>query len=149
MCFIEDYIAKGKPSLIGIPRNQKSQSENAIQIPSKLVGAKQNSLLEIDSNSSSFKMDKYQANLDRNCPSTEYHDVTAETSHHRSDSRELNKAVLESNNASINESKQPLLELSLKRLRGPKEPGKTAQDDRNVLRRSDLSAFSRFGDNIY
>ncbi|XP_016491670.1 two-component response regulator-like APRR7 isoform X1 [Nicotiana tabacum] len=139
-----DYIAKGKPSLIGIPRNQKSQSENAIQIPSKLVGAKQNSLLEIDSNSSSFKMDKYQANLDRNCPSTEYHDVTAETSHHRSDSRELNKAVLESNNASINESKQPLLELSLKRLRGPKEPGKTAQDDRNVLRRSDLSAFSRY-----
>ncbi|XP_016433367.1 two-component response regulator-like APRR7 [Nicotiana tabacum] len=134
----------GKPYLIGIPRNQKSQSENAIQIPFKLVSAKQKSLLEIDSNASSFKMDKHQANLDGNCPSTEYHDVTAETTHPRSDSRELNKAVLEINNASINESKQPVLELSLKRLRGPKEPGKAAQDDRNVLRRSDLSAFSRY-----
>ncbi|OIS98048.1 PREDICTED: two-component response regulator-like APRR7 isoform X2 [Nicotiana attenuata] len=139
-----DCIAKRKSSLVGIPRNQKSQSENAIQIPFKLVGAKQKSLLEIDSNASSFKIDKHRANLDGNRPSTEYHDVTAETSNPRSDSRELNKAVLEINNASINESKQPLFELSLKRLRGPKEPGKTAQDDRNVLRRSDLSAFSRY-----
>ncbi|KAK4345611.1 hypothetical protein RND71_035787 [Anisodus tanguticus] len=94
-----DHIAK-EPSL-GIPRNQKSQSENTIQ-----------------------------------------YDVTAETLHPQTNSRRLNKAVQvsEINNTSIGESK----ELSLKRVRGPKEPGKTSQDDRSVLRRSDLSAFSRY-----
>ncbi|KAK4377569.1 hypothetical protein RND71_003865 [Anisodus tanguticus] len=135
-----DHIAK-EPSL-GIPRNQKSQSENAIQVPIKLVGAEHKTLLEIDSNTSSLKMDKHQASLDGNFPSTEYHDVFAETLHPRTNSRRLNKAVqvLEINNTSIGESK----ELSLKRLRVPKEPGKTSQDDRSVLRRSDLSAFSRY-----
>ncbi|KAJ7972466.1 Two-component response regulator [Quillaja saponaria] len=38
----------------------------------------------------------------------------------------------------------PSLELSLKRLRRIKDTGNTTQDDRNVLRRSDLSAFSRY-----
>ncbi|WOL04658.1 two-component response regulator-like PRR73 isoform X1 [Canna indica] len=37
----------------------------------------------------------------------------------------------------------PSLELSLKRLRSIRESGTATQDDRNVLRRSDLSAFSR------
>ena len=40
----------------------------------------------------------------------------------------------------------PSLELSLKRLRGVKDAGITIQDERNVLRRSDLSAFSRYND---
>ncbi|KAJ8533861.1 hypothetical protein K7X08_007185 [Anisodus acutangulus] len=135
-----DHIAK-EPSL-GIPRNQKLQSENTIQVPIKLVGAEHKTLLAIDSNTGSLKMDKHLANLVGNFPSTEYHDVTAETPHPRTNSRRLNKAVQvsEINNTSIGESK----ELSLKRVRGPKEPGKTSQDDRSVLRRSGLSAFSRY-----
>ncbi|XP_060176571.1 two-component response regulator-like APRR7 isoform X1 [Lycium barbarum] len=135
-----DHIAK-EPSL-GIPTYQKSQSENAIQVPIKLVGAEHKTLLATDSNTSSLKMDKHQANLDGDFPSTEYHDVTAEKPHPRSNSRRLNKAVpvLEINNTTIGESK----ELSLKRIRGPKEPGNTARDDRSVLRKSDLSAFSRY-----
>lgn len=133
-----DYIAK-KPSLKGIPRNQKLQPENAIQVPVKLVDAEHKTPLAINSNPSSLKMDEHQANLDGNFPSTEYHDVTAETAHPRTNSRRLNKAVqvLEINNSSIGESKEP----SLKTL---KEPEKSAQDDRSVLRRSDLSAFSRY-----
>ncbi|XP_055807452.1 two-component response regulator-like APRR7 isoform X2 [Solanum dulcamara] len=136
-----DYIAK-KPSLKGIPRNQQSRPENAIQLPVKLVDAEHKTLLAINSNPSSLKMDEHQAILDGNFPSTEYHDVTAATTHPRTNSRRLNKAVqvLEINNSSIGESK----ELRLKRLREPKEPEKSAQDDRSVLRRSDLSAFSRY-----
>ncbi|KAK4272911.1 hypothetical protein QN277_021402 [Acacia crassicarpa] len=45
----------------------------------------------------------------------------------------------------INDNEElPSLELSLKRLRGVKDAGITIQDERNVLRRSDLSAFSRY-----
>lgn len=143
MCSIEDYIAK-KPSLKGIPRNQKLQPENAIQVPVELVDAEHKTLLAINSNPSSLKMDEHQESLDGNVPSTEYHDVTAETAHPRTNSRRLNKAVqlLEINNLSIGESKEPSFQTV-------KVPEKGAQDDFSVLRRLDLSAFSRFGDNSY
>lgn len=50
-------------------------------------------------------------------------------------------------NKVINDNEElPSLELSLKRLRGVKDAGITIQDERNVLRRSDLSAFSRYDD---
>ncbi|KAH9671928.1 Two-component response regulator-like APRR7 [Citrus sinensis] len=53
--------------------------------------------------------------------------------------------ILDINSKSIKDSKElPSLELSLKRLRGVKDIGTTIQDDRNVLRRSDSSAFSRY-----
>ncbi|KAK7267590.1 hypothetical protein RIF29_20268 [Crotalaria pallida] len=48
------------------------------------------------------------------------------------------------NKGTGNDEELPSLELSLKRLRGVKEAGITIQDERNVLRRSDLSAFSRY-----
>lgn len=136
-----DYIAK-KPSLNCIPRNQKSQPGNAIQLPVERVDAEHKTLLAINSNPSSLKMDERQENLEGNFPSTGYHDVTAEAAHPGSNNRRLNKVVqvLEINNPSTGESK----ELSLKRLREPKEPEKNAQDDRSVLRRLDLSAFSRY-----
>ncbi|CAN4118171.1 unnamed protein product [Withania somnifera] len=136
-----DNIAK-EHNLMGIPRNQKSQPENAIHLPVKLVDAEEKTLLAINSNSNSLKIDNHQEDLDGNFPSTEYHDVIADTPRPRTNNRRLNKAVqvLEINNSSIGESK----ELSLKRLRVPNEPEKTAQDDRSVLRRSHLSAFSRY-----
>lgn len=50
-------------------------------------------------------------------------------------------------NKAVNDNEElPSLELSLKRLRGVKDAGITSQDERNVLRRSDLSAFSRYDD---
>ncbi|KAK7393598.1 hypothetical protein VNO78_22156 [Psophocarpus tetragonolobus] len=48
------------------------------------------------------------------------------------------------NKGTDNDEELPSLELSLKRLRGVKDAGITIQDDRNVLRRSDQSAFSRY-----
>ena len=48
------------------------------------------------------------------------------------------------NKCTIDAKDLPSLELSLKRLRGVKDAGITIQDERNVLRRSDLSAFSRY-----
>ncbi|XP_019427737.1 PREDICTED: two-component response regulator-like APRR7 isoform X1 [Lupinus angustifolius] len=48
------------------------------------------------------------------------------------------------NKGTNNDEELPSLELSLKRLRGVKHAGITVQDERNVLRRSDLSAFSRY-----
>lgn len=45
-----------------------------------------------------------------------------------------------------NDEELPSLELSLKRLRGVEDAGIAIQDDRNVLRRSDQSAFSRYDD---
>lgn len=50
------------------------------------------------------------------------------------------------NKGTINDEDLPSLELSLKRLRGVKDAGITIQYERNVLRRSDLSAFSRYDD---
>ncbi|RYR73608.1 hypothetical protein Ahy_A02g008034 isoform C [Arachis hypogaea] len=48
------------------------------------------------------------------------------------------------NKCTIDAKDLPSLELSLKRLRGVKDAGITIQDERNVLRHSDLSAFSRY-----
>ncbi|XP_031269201.1 two-component response regulator-like APRR7 isoform X3 [Pistacia vera] len=53
--------------------------------------------------------------------------------------------ILDDNSKVIKDSVElPSLELSLKRLRGVKDIGMTVQVDRNVLRRSDSSAFSRY-----
>ncbi|MCD7470225.1 hypothetical protein HAX54_009942 [Datura stramonium] len=84
-----DYVAQ-KTSLKGIPRNQKPKPENAIQVPVKLVDAERKTLLGINSNTSNLKMDKHRGNLGRNFPSTEYHDVTAETPHPQTNSRRYN-----------------------------------------------------------
>ncbi|XP_050892230.1 two-component response regulator-like APRR7 isoform X3 [Lathyrus oleraceus] len=48
------------------------------------------------------------------------------------------------NKGTNNDEELPSLELSLKRPREVKEAGTTSQDERNVLRRSDLSAFSKY-----
>lgn len=52
------------------------------------------------------------------------------------------------NKGTNNDEELPSLDLSLKRLRGVKDTGITIQDDRNVLRRSDQSAFSRYNDTM-
>ncbi|KAH6762400.1 hypothetical protein C2S52_019833 [Perilla frutescens var. hirtella] len=61
----------------------------------------------------------------------------------QSDSREkANK--LDINNNATDDCKESNLELSLKRLRGVQDSGRSVQDDRYVLRRSEQSAFSRY-----
>jgi pseudo-response regulator 7 len=50
------------------------------------------------------------------------------------------------NKGTNNDEELPSLELSLKRPRKVEEAGPAIQDERNILRRSDQSAFSRYGD---
>ncbi|KAL3642541.1 receiver domain [Castilleja foliolosa] len=63
--------------------------------------------------------------------------------------RECESTRKVSNNLDINinatdDSKEPNLELSLKRLRGAHDTGGSVQDERYILRRSEQSAFSRY-----
>ncbi|KAI3474028.1 hypothetical protein Pfo_028816 [Paulownia fortunei] len=51
---------------------------------------------------------------------------------------------LDINNNATDDCKEPNFELSLKRLRGVQDTGRSVQDDRYVLRRSEQSAFSRY-----
>ncbi|XP_060201652.1 two-component response regulator-like APRR3 isoform X2 [Lycium barbarum] len=141
-----DNTGKGKPSITDSLRDQELEPVNDIELPVKHLGAIHKNVLEIDSNASSLKMDiKKENRIDYHLPS-EQHLVTAEVSHPQIDKRELNKVVdaSEINNISTDDSKHSVIELSLKRLRGLKESGIAFQDDRNVLRRSELSAFSRY-----
>ncbi|KAK4419150.1 Two-component response regulator-like APRR7 [Sesamum alatum] len=57
--------------------------------------------------------------------------------------RELANKLDVNNNATDN-CKEPNVELSLKRLRGVQDTGRSVPDDRYVLRRSEQSAFSRY-----
>ncbi|KAL0309779.1 UNVERIFIED_CONTAM: Two-component response regulator-like APRR7 [Sesamum radiatum] len=57
--------------------------------------------------------------------------------------RELANKLEFSNNAT-DSCKEPNVELSLKRLRGVQDTGRSVPDDRYVLRRSEQSAFSRY-----
>lgn len=126
------------------------EPKNAIELPVEHLGTNKSGL-EIDSNASSLKMDIKKENGIVNHPPSEHHVVTAEVSHPQIVKRELNKVVdaSELDNTSTDDSKIYVVELSLKRLRGVGESGITFQDDRNVLRRSELSAFSRLGDKNY
>ncbi|CAN4121614.1 unnamed protein product [Withania somnifera] len=139
-----DNTGKGKPFITGSIRDPELEAVNAIEVPAKHLGANK-SALDIDANASSSKIDIKKENQ-VNHPESEHRIVTAEVSHPQIDKRELNTVVDASqlNNTSTGDSKLYVVELSLKRLRGLRESGITFQDDRNVLRRSELPAFSRY-----
>ncbi|RDY06744.1 Two-component response regulator-like APRR7, partial [Mucuna pruriens] len=72
---------------------------------------------------------------------------TSDSQMHSGEFEALNRRPKSSdieNKGTDNDEELPSLELSLKRLRGVKDAGITIQDERNVLRRSDQSAFSRY-----
>ncbi|KAH1227609.1 Two-component response regulator-like APRR7 [Glycine max] len=72
---------------------------------------------------------------------------TCDSQMHSGEFEALNKKPKSSdieNKGTNNDEELPSLELSLKRLRGVEDADITIQDDRNVLRRSDQSAFSRY-----
>lgn len=74
---------------------------------------------------------------------------TCDSQMHSGEFEALNKKPKSSdieNKDTNNDEELPSLELSLKRLRGVEDADITIQDDRNVLRRSDQSAFSRYDD---
>ncbi|KAK9289449.1 hypothetical protein L1049_007604 [Liquidambar formosana] len=151
-----EYVAMGKDLEIGVPRNMDLQLEYSNESAIQLIGTKQNNLPEIGSSKFSEQIDGGLLGLNYESPSnklickaTNLIGVITNTTELQMDSTEFespNKlSMISEIDKAINDSKElPSLELSLKRLRGIKDIGTTVQDDRNVLRRSYLSAFSRY-----
>lgn len=150
-CSVKNNTGKGKSFIANSLRDPELEPKNAIELPVEHLDSRHKTALEIDPNASSLKMDIKKENRIGNCPLSEHHVATVGVSHTQMDKRELKKVVdaSELDNTSSNDSKLCVVERSLKRLRGLGESGITSQDDRNVLRRSELSAFSRLGDKNY
>ncbi|XWS59734.1 hypothetical protein CRYUN_Cryun08bG0147400 [Craigia yunnanensis] len=153
-----DNVAMGKDLDIGMPRNVDLQLERPIEVPIKTVGAKQINLLEMSSRKFNEQIDKRQLDLNSENPSCELKSeaanqtgITSKTTDLKKESAEyedsnLISKISDRNDKTINDSKEPRpsIELGLKRPRGVKDAGTVFRDERNVLRRSDSSAFSRY-----
>ncbi|XP_073290262.1 two-component response regulator-like APRR7 isoform X2 [Primulina huaijiensis] len=129
ICLSKGYHGQKQPDTVGededlkasIPKHWKSQYENPVKVPLSLTGPNPNSLSEVNCNTSMKQVEE-----GRPTPISEYF-----------------FEKLEGNNAT-DDSKDPKFELSLKRLRGGEDIGRSVQDDRYILRRSEQSAFSRY-----
>lgn len=144
-----------------MPRNLESQLEFPVEDPIKLVGTKQNNLLERGSGKLSEQIDKGQLDLNSESPSSKIKyeavnltSITTNTAHLHMDKIECgaparHSKISDFKNKAISDAKEiPSLEFTLKRLRGVKDAGTTGQDDRNVLKRSDSSAFLRYKNSV-
>ena len=141
---------------LGVHINLDLQLELSAEHPTKLANRQQNIMLEIGSNGFNEQFNKGQLDLNSENPSSklkyEQTNVTGLATNLK-DSK-LDVTVFEAptsnpkidiKNKDVTDSGEfPSLELGLKRLRGVQTTGKADQDERNVLRRSDSSAFSRF-----
>ncbi|XP_073043545.1 two-component response regulator-like APRR7 isoform X2 [Primulina eburnea] len=116
-----DTIGEDEDLKASIPKHWKSQSENPVKVPLSLTGPNPKSLSEVNCNTSMKQVEEGQPT-----PISEYFFEKCE-----------------GNNAT-DDSKDPKFELSLKRLRGGEDIGRSVQDDRYILRRSEQSAFSRY-----
>ncbi|KAG8376494.1 hypothetical protein BUALT_Bualt09G0069300 [Buddleja alternifolia] len=114
------------------PKNVVPKSENPVEIPTSLLVSKLKYSSETDCNATNNQVDKGQP-----IP-------TGESSSPSIDVRESESTREEANYNAFDDSKELNLELSLKRLRGVQDTGRSVQDDRYVLRRSEQSAFSRY-----
>ncbi|XP_022962991.1 two-component response regulator-like APRR7 isoform X2 [Cucurbita moschata] len=133
-----ETVSVGRVEL-GVHINLDLQLELSAEHPTKLANRQQNIMLEIGSNgfNEQFNEQTNVTGLATNLKDSKL-DVTvfeAPTSNPKIDIK--NKDVTDS-------GEFPSLELGLKRLRGVQTTGKADQDERNVLRRSDSSAFSRY-----
>ena len=155
---IADNVAMGKDLDIGMPRNVDLQLECPVEVPTKTVGTKQINLLEMSSSKFNEQIDKRQLDLNSESPSGKQKSeaanqtgITSKTTDLKKESAEYEASnriskISDSNDKTINDSKEllPSIELGLKRLRGVKDAGTVVRDERNVLRLSDSSAFSRY-----
>ncbi|XP_022767432.1 two-component response regulator-like APRR7 isoform X2 [Durio zibethinus] len=153
-----DNVAMGKDLDIGMPRNVDLQLERWVEVPIKTVGTKQTNLLEMSSSKLNALIDKTQLDLNSEGQSSKLKSVAAkqmgitfkttdlnkETAEYEASNR-LSKISDSNNDKTINDPKElPSTQLGLKRFLGVKDDGTVVRDERNVLRRSDSSAFSRY-----
>ena len=132
-----DNVAMGKDLELGVARNPDVQLEYQHEKCSTYPTCKrQNKLPESDSN----PFDK--GHLENNGASAKSTDPLVE-------SRDFENPIGLSDVSQIKDKgscetrEQPTLDFSLKRLRGAGDVGACVHDDRNSLRHSDLSAFSK------
>ncbi|KAH9671925.1 Two-component response regulator-like APRR7 [Citrus sinensis] len=153
----ENFAKRSRDLDVGGQRSLDLQLEYQTESPIKLVGTKKTNRLDLGSSKLSEQIDRGQLDLNSESPSsklkyeaaklagaiTKIIDSDKEDTEYEASNKP--SKILDINSKSIKDSKElPSLELSLKRLRGVKDIGTTIQDDRNVLRRSDSSAFSRY-----
>ncbi|XP_010920961.1 two-component response regulator-like PRR37 isoform X2 [Elaeis guineensis] len=149
--FADDFM--GKDLEIVVPRKPDTQYESypTGQVSTKLTGTSMDKLPESDpKNEGILGLDNNNMSDE---PSTQAADPIGATTN-SIDPQLVTIAMKAPNGFSkITEGKDitsdgsmelPSLELSLKRLRSTGQDGTATHDDRNVLRRSDLSAFSRY-----
>ena len=133
------------------------QLELSTEHPTKLINRKQNIMLEIGSSGFNEQFNKADLDLNSDSPCSklkcEETTVTGLATNLTDSKMDVTVFEVPSNhpkttdikNKSVKDSEDfPSLELGLKRLRGVQATGKAVQDERNVLRRSDSSAFSRY-----
>ena len=146
---ISDNAPTANSLEMGVPRNLGIQLEFL-----------RNDLLKLSSSKLTEQISKEQLNLKCESPSIKLKnehailtgDVTI-TTQSQMDSMEFeaqnrNFKISDINNKANNDTEElPSLELSLKRPRVVKDTGTEVQDDRYILRHSDLSAFSRYEGN--
>ncbi|KAL7092019.1 hypothetical protein ACP275_12G139700 [Erythranthe tilingii] len=118
-----DAIAKGKDPTAALPRNVEPKFENPLVTLFTPISAKLKSSLKLEHNMS----------IKQRNPTEEHKGSSAKVT-----------SIIDINNNATNDSKEPNIELSLKRLRGVQYTGGSIQNDRCVLRRSEQSAFSRY-----
>ncbi|KAJ9181638.1 hypothetical protein P3X46_009747 [Hevea brasiliensis] len=149
--------AIGKDSEKVVPGNLDLRLEYQVEDSIKLVGAKQKNVLEGGSGKLKEQTVKGRLDLNSESPSSKIKYEAASLTGFitnvcdpHMDSTEFEASCRHSkisdikNTASNDAKETPPLELSLKRLRGAKDIGTTVLEGRNVLRRSDSSAFSRY-----
>ncbi|KAJ4978163.1 hypothetical protein NE237_008943 [Protea cynaroides] len=154
-----DCVAMGKYLEIGVPRNSDLQIEYASEkISTNFTGRKQDILSDLD-HKTCEKIDEGLLELKNEKPISEMRSqaseliaTVADNINHQVEGvvSELHNALskipdIRDKNKTVYDSEElPSLELSLKRLRGAGDVGTATHDEFNVLRHSDLSAFSRY-----
>ncbi|PON62388.1 Two-component response regulator-like [Parasponia andersonii] len=134
-----DNVAIGKHLEIGVSRNPDLRSEyqqKKLSIP--LTSKRQNKLLEV--NSQQGQLDHNSENINRspnvNCAKPPSEGRIFGTPNGISDTSQIE--------GNCDSGELPSLELTLKWLRGAGDVGNNALDNCNVLRHSDMSAFSKY-----
>ncbi|OAY42602.1 two-component response regulator-like APRR7 isoform X3 [Manihot esculenta] len=149
--------AIGKDPKKVVPGNLELHLEYQVEDPIKHVDIKQKNVLEREPGKLKEQIDKGQLDLNSEGPSIKLKYEAASLTgfitntidpHMNSMDFEASHGhskISDIKDSSSNDAKETLpFELSLKRLRGVKDVGTTILEDRNVLRRSDSSAFSRY-----
>lgn len=147
----------GKDLEIGMASTLKVPLEYLNECPTKYTVTRQNNLVEMGFNRFNEQINKGLVDFDHETPSRklscESHTLTGAVTNPIDLQMGIKEFQTPNGHCKVSDVKSKgcndtdemrSLELSLKRLRGVKGTGTTVQDDRNVLRRSDSSAFSRY-----